>query len=46
MNISRNNSKLIAKQNIVTSKDNAVIIINKSEVQGDLKKTGKVNIIE
>jgi len=41
-----NNSKLIAKQNLVTSKDNAVIIIKKSEVQGDLKKTGKVNIIE
>ena len=44
--INLNNSKLIAKQNIVTSKDNAVIIIKKSEVRGDLKKTGKVNIIE
>jgi len=44
--INLNNSKLIAKQNIVTSKDNAVIIIKKSEVQGDLKKTGKVKIIE
>ena len=44
--INLNNSKLIAKQNIVTSKDNAVITIKKSEVQGDLKKTGKVNIIE
>ena len=44
--INLSNSKLIAKQNIVTSKDNAVIIINKSEVQGDLKKTGKVSIIE
>ncbi len=44
--INLNNSKLIANQNIVTSKDNSVIIIEKSEVQGDLKKTGKVNIIE
>ena len=30
----------------ITSKDNAVILIKKSEIQGDLKKTGKVNIIE
>ena len=42
--ITLNNSKLIAKQNVVTSKDNAVIIINKSEIQGELIKTGKVNI--